>query len=67
MLLKSFSTAKFAESKIEVCIFTAIDFEKVGVGDLHTSVPEKDKIFDCEVRAQFILGLTGPARSMTPP
>jgi hypothetical protein len=64
MLLKNFSATKFAERKIEVCVFTAIDFEKVGVGDLHTSVPKKDKIFDCEVRTQFTLGLTGPARSI---
>jgi len=49
MLLKSFSTAKFAESKIEVCVLAAVDFSEVVGVDLNTGVPKKDKVFDCEV------------------
>ena len=64
MLLKSFSTTKFAETKIEVCVLAAVDLAKVLGIDLDASVPEKDKIFDCEFRTQSTLGLTGPARSI---
>jgi hypothetical protein len=46
MLLKSFSTTKFAESKIEERVFTAIDFEEVGFGDLNASVAHQYKIVD---------------------
>ena len=38
MLLKSFSTAKFAESKIEVCVFAAIEFEEVLGVDLKACI-----------------------------